>query len=105
MYCSAGVAEGKGTASVLGGPDLWRRLQATHDVRTIANGTPPELAEDIEFAVFAEGLGLFAEVTTHLKRYGAIVLADFGFARTEKEELNLANPLTVLMMQVSHSFL
>ena len=98
---STGVAEGQGTAGVVVGREVWDELKITHNVRSISDGPASGLEQDIEFAVFREGLGLFAEVTTHLKPYRAIVLADVGFAQTGKEELENANPISVFLMQVS----
>ena len=95
------MAEGQGTAGVIVGREVWDELKRTHDVRSISDGPASGLEQDIEFAVFKEGLGLFAEVTTHLKPYRAIVLADVGFAQTGEEELQNAHLLSVFLMQVS----
>ena len=98
-----GVVEGDGAAGAFIGPEVWKELKQSHNIQSISNGLPPGLEQDIEFSVFREGFGLFSESTTFLKHYRAIILADFGFARTEEDELEKAHPLSVFTMQVGSS--
>eukprot|EP00955_Chlamydomonas_euryale_P057399 356753-Chlamydomonas_euryale.AAC.10 len=46
---------------------------------------------------------MFSEATACFRRYGAIALADFGFARTEPDELAAVsgNPLATRMMDLA----
>lgn len=50
--------EGSGVAGVFGSAKMWKELSATHLIKTIQDGSPPELFGDVEFAVLKEVGGL-----------------------------------------------
>ncbi|GFR44236.1 hypothetical protein Agub_g5365, partial [Astrephomene gubernaculifera] len=81
LWVVPGLLEGRGTASLLGGPEKVRQMKVAYGrVAVLPDAGPlPGLEAEVVAATYRGPWGLFCESSLGLRDPGAVVLADLAF--------------------------